>query len=293
MASISDLFTQATTSTRPSPTTLTAIKGIGAANLTAAALTGWPTATAVHFIIYQVTTGGAKIAGTQTDWKGIVSGSTITNLTLKAGTDAAYPIGSIVEASPTAAYANDISAGMTAQHSQLGAHVGINNTGGLTNAGGLTTDTITASGSGTLSTKILLNPYKFRAHNTSNQGITSSTWTTAVLGTKNFDTGSNFASSIFTAPVAGFYQFNGSIDLTGTVGTLTGVGIRFWVNNSSGYGPNFNYDNNVSYDNMSETYSDLIQLGAGDTIALQGWGVATSAAFTVGTSFSGFLVSTT
>lgn len=133
-ASITDLFTQATNGTRPSPTTLTAIRAPGAASITVGALTGWPTATAVHFIIYTTDSTGAKVAGSQTDWKGIASGTTISSLVLKAGTDTGNSIGAIVECAPSAAWANDVVAGAIAQHTQLGAHTGI------------TTDTLTATG---------------------------------------------------------------------------------------------------------------------------------------------------
>jgi hypothetical protein len=62
----------------------------------------------VSFILYQVDTAGKKMPGSQTDWKGIVSGSSIGSLTLKGGTDTNYPIGSIIEAGPTAAWADDM-----------------------------------------------------------------------------------------------------------------------------------------------------------------------------------------
>jgi len=124
-ASINDLFTQATNGTRPSPTTLTQLHTNGQTTLTVGALTGWPTATAVHFIVYQITTAGAKVAGSQTDWKGVVSGTTLINCVLKAGTDSGYPIGAIVECAPTAAWADDMVAGAVAQHNQDGSHAAV------------------------------------------------------------------------------------------------------------------------------------------------------------------------
>lgn len=119
---ITDKFTEATNGTRPVPTTLTALRSVGAASITCAALTGWPTATAVHFMIYRIGTNGAKVAGSQTDWKGIVSGSTITGLVLKAGTDLGDSVGAVVEAGPTAAWADDVTEGIAVDHSQTGAH---------------------------------------------------------------------------------------------------------------------------------------------------------------------------
>jgi hypothetical protein len=121
-AAITDKFREATNGSRPDPTTLTVQKGIGAASVTCGALTGWATATAVDFMIYQKDASGNKVAGSQTDWIGIVSGSNINSLTLKAGTDQVYPIGSVVEAAPTAAWGDDIAQGIAVEHKQDGTH---------------------------------------------------------------------------------------------------------------------------------------------------------------------------
>ena len=121
-ANINDKFTEATNGSRPVATTLTAILPSGASpgTATCGALTGWPTATAVHFIIYTVDVNGRKVSGSQTDWKGIVSGSTITGLVLKAGTNNGYSIGAVVEAAPTAAWADDVTEGLLVSLDQDG-----------------------------------------------------------------------------------------------------------------------------------------------------------------------------
>lgn len=112
-ANITDKFTEATNGTRPDNAALTAQKSIGAASITVDSTAGWGTATAVHFVIYQIDAGGARVANTQTEWKGIVSSSTsITSLTLKAGTDQVYPVGSKVIATPTAAAWDDLVEGV-------------------------------------------------------------------------------------------------------------------------------------------------------------------------------------
>lgn len=123
-ANINDKFTEATNGTRPVPTTLTALLPSGASpgTATCGALTGWPTATAVHFIIYTIDVNGRKVSGSQTDWKGIVSGSTLTGLVLKAGTNSGYAIGAVVEAAPTAAWADDVVEGLDVEHNQDGTH---------------------------------------------------------------------------------------------------------------------------------------------------------------------------
>lgn len=120
-----DLITQATTSSRPTATQVTTIRVGGGTTLQCNVLTGWPTATAVHFITYKIDTSGNKIAGSQIDMKGIVSGTQITQITIRAGSDVGNAVGDIVEASPTAAWANDLQAWGTAQHDELGAHTAV------------------------------------------------------------------------------------------------------------------------------------------------------------------------
>lgn len=107
-AANTDLLTQATTNSRPSPTQVTTNRVGGGTTLAVNALTGWPTATAVHFITYKIDTSGNKVAGTQIDMKGVVSGTSITQIVIKAGNDTGNAIGDIVEAAPTAAWANDL-----------------------------------------------------------------------------------------------------------------------------------------------------------------------------------------
>lgn len=111
---LSDFFNNATVSTRPDAGALTAQKLIAAASITVDTTAGWPVSPdSVHFIIYQVDAGGNKVAGTQTDWKGTVTSSTaIGSLTLKAGTDQIYPVGSKVIATPTGAWADDLITGL-------------------------------------------------------------------------------------------------------------------------------------------------------------------------------------
>jgi hypothetical protein len=51
----------------------------------------------------------------------------------------------------------------------------------------------------------------FSATPSTTQAVTSSVYTKVNLGTENFDTNNNFASSRFTPTVAGYYSFSGSI----------------------------------------------------------------------------------
>lgn len=103
--------------TRPVATTLSAQKIAGATSFTVVATTGWDTDTAVHGIMYRTDASGAKTAGSQIDWKGTVSGTTISNVTVTAGTDDTYAIGTTVELSPTAAWGDDLVTGILQDHS--------------------------------------------------------------------------------------------------------------------------------------------------------------------------------
>ena len=121
-SNINDRFVDPNSSGRPVPTTLTAEKQVADGSITCASLSGWATDTAVHFVIYETDTDGNKIAGTQSDWKGIVSGSTINTLTLTGGTDQVYPVGATVVASPTAGWGSDLVTGLLVEHDQDGTH---------------------------------------------------------------------------------------------------------------------------------------------------------------------------
>lgn len=108
MANITDKITNVSSGTRPVSTTVSTLRTTGATSLSTNDLTGWATDTAVHFITYKIDGQGKVIVGSQTDWKGIVSGTTINNLTVTGGTDSGNAVGDIVEILPTARYAKEI-----------------------------------------------------------------------------------------------------------------------------------------------------------------------------------------
>lgn len=142
------------------------------------------------------------------------------------------------------------------------------------------------------------NPYKFRVHLATGQTITSNTFTKIPFETRDFDTGSNVDITTnkgrFTAPIAGFYQFNANAE--NSSGSAARNLISF-------------YKNGVEYSrgNDSQTsaqaiggagISDFIQLAATDYIEVY---FQTSGSTIAGTNtdgayatyFSGFLVSAT
>jgi hypothetical protein len=75
----------------------------------------------------------------------------------------------------------------------------------------------------------------FSAYKSSNQSITSNTWTKVTFDTEEFDTNNNFSSSTFTPTVAGYYQVNGTADMYPSTGTATRSSIRIYKNGGSPY----------------------------------------------------------
>lgn len=270
-ASTSDLITQVVSgSTRPASTTVTATRSAAGTTLTVASLTGWETSTKVHFATYSTTAAGVKIDSSQCDWSGIVSGSTITNLTLTAGTDVGNSIGQTVECMPTAAWADELARGILVHANPDGTL----KDGAVDDAAILGSDVVTTPKilNAAVTMPKIFNPYRFRAYSATNQnGIVSGTWTTVTLGTEDYDPSTNFASNTYTAPVTGLYHFDAQISSVVTGGLYTGMGIRLWKNGTTAVsGSPQDFDNNWSADFLARTINDTIPLTAGDTIVLQG-----------------------
>ncbi len=147
------------------------------------------------------------------------------------------------------------------------------------------------------------NPYKFYAKRvTSNQTITTATWTTVALNGEDFDTNNNFNTSDYkyTVPVTGYYLLVGQVYVANadngyaitaivknaTSGVTNGVVLAEQrIITSSG---SINKPNNCSYFGL---------LTAGDTITLVGYiddtttpTINASDANKVNTFLSGYLV---
>lgn len=145
-AAIGDKFNKVINgTTRPVATTLSAQKLVGAVSATVTATTGWDTATAVHGIMYRTDSSGDKVAGSQIDWKGVISGTTINNFTVTAGTDDTYAIGTTVELAPTAAWGDDMATGLVVEHNQDGTHAAVTATS-VTATGTVQGATVVATG---------------------------------------------------------------------------------------------------------------------------------------------------
>jgi hypothetical protein len=69
----------------------------------------------------------------------------------------------------------------------------------------------------------------FSAYLSSNQSISSATWTKLTFDTEEFDTNNNFASSTFTPTVAGYYQITACFGSSGG----GGIGLKIYKNGSA------------------------------------------------------------
>lgn len=98
---------------------------IGGNSMTAVDLSAWADIgeqTAVYFAVDRVDSKGIRVAGTYTEWKGIVSGNTLGSLTLVKGNDQNYPVGATTRIMLllTSEWANAIVRGILVSHKQDG-----------------------------------------------------------------------------------------------------------------------------------------------------------------------------
>jgi len=121
-ASVNDKITDTRNSARPVTTTVTSLRSAAGTTLACQSLTGWPTASKVHFVTYQLNSSKTVVANTQLDCYGIVSGSSITNLSIVDGTDGGNSVGDYVEMLPTAGWGQDLSDGLLVAHDRAGTH---------------------------------------------------------------------------------------------------------------------------------------------------------------------------
>lgn len=117
-------------------TTLSAQKNSGASSMSLSDATGVPTTTGLVFTVGRVNSSGTSTPSTRAIYKGTLSGTTVSNLTLTEGTDQTHAAGTVVEITFTATHWNDAIDGILAEHEQDGTH-------GAVTATSVSTDTIT------------------------------------------------------------------------------------------------------------------------------------------------------
>jgi hypothetical protein len=141
-----------------------------------------------------------------------------------------------------------------------------------------------------LSTNVAGNGPAFSATPSTTQSVTTATFTKVNLGTENFDTNSNFASSRFTPTVEGYYQLNGSIYPVST-NSANYIWALIYKNGAIAYASGSSAGAASSQDGIS-VVSTLVYLnGSTDYVELYCYVTGTSPVIqnNLYTQFSGFL----
>lgn len=157
----------------------------------------------------------------------------------------------------------------------------------------LTNKTITAT-SNTVSYATFTNPYKFSVYRSA--AFTPGAGAVIQFDAKEYDTGSNVDivtnKGRFTAPIAGFYSFTGTLTLSyGGAGNIYSIAL---YKNGSLYKQGLQVSSTASQTICGQVTISSMQLAANDYIEIYSLGVSTSVTTGIPyTNFSGCLVSPT
>jgi|LakMenE01Jun11ns_1017448.scaffolds.fasta_scaffold9559769_2 hypothetical protein len=129
----------------------------------------------------------------------------------------------------------------------------------------------------------------FRAKPSTNQSVTSGVYTKVTLGTEDWDTNNNFASSRFTPTVAGYYFINGALYATFS-GSATYIWALIYKNGVSEISGNLNVPVQAS-DGIGIVNGLVYLNGSTDYVELYCYlsGTSPSVSTSANTQFSGFL----
>lgn len=275
-ASTTDLLTKvgdpgtATTLSAPGYTT-------GGTSINVGSTTHFPSTTAFVFAIDEVETVGGeevRVAGTYNTYRGIVSsGTQISSVTWLSGDgdrDYAAGAGTRVYITTASAWANRLIDGLNVSHNPDGTL----KDGAVDDAAVLASNVVTTAkiaDSNVTTAKIAddavtpakwTNPYCFRAYATGSTTLTDNTAVKVALAGESYDYNNNFASSTYTAPVAGVYHFDANLQIGSAVSTGVNCQASIQVNGATALtGPVF-VPTNFAASNVS---GDIL-LAANDTV---------------------------
>ena len=123
MASISDKITKVKDGSNPNVARVVTPRPANSDTLSVDSLTGWTEDTAVHFMTYRVDSTGKVVPGSQRDWKGMANKATGQIISLEIQNNAIDDgnlVGDIVQAGPTASWAQDLAEAMLESHNSDG-----------------------------------------------------------------------------------------------------------------------------------------------------------------------------
>lgn len=123
MASISDKITKVKDGSNPNVARVVTPRPANSDTLSVDSLTGWTEDTAVHFMTYRVDSTGKVVQGSQRDWKGMANKATGQIISLQIQNNAIDDgnlVGDIVQAGPTAGWAQDLAEAMLESHNSDG-----------------------------------------------------------------------------------------------------------------------------------------------------------------------------
>lgn len=123
MASVSDKITKVKDGSNPNVARVVTPRPANSDTLSVDSLTGWTEDTAVHFMTYRVDSTGKVVPGSQRDWKGMANKATGQIISLQIQNNAIDDgnlVGDIVQAGPTASWAQDLAEAILESHNSDG-----------------------------------------------------------------------------------------------------------------------------------------------------------------------------
>ena len=123
MASVSDKITKVKDGSNPNVARVVTPRPANSDTLSVDSLTGWTEDTAMHFMTYRVDSTGKVVPGSQRDWKGMANKATGQIISLQIQNNAIDDgnlVGDIVQAGPTASWAQDLAEAILESHNSDG-----------------------------------------------------------------------------------------------------------------------------------------------------------------------------
>jgi hypothetical protein len=134
----------------------------------------------------------------------------------------------------------------------------------------------------------------FSAYKSSNQSVSNGVTTKVTFDVEEFDTNNNFASSRFTPTVAGYYQINANVYLTGTANTQGIIAVYIYVNGANYKQGGVYINNTTAGTSFGLLVSSLVYMnGTTDFLEIYGLNTQTAPIFSGGSTqtwFNGVLV---